>query len=205
MLLSYRQVTLSTAAGACSANYFCTQSFQLSSSSTGSYSACYFALESYAFQATTSCECVLLSCLEVASWSRRRALCEFARRRSERAVTRTILAKVSLSTLQTRAEPQRERFVTHDPCTGFTDPKNRSQKSSVFAQIVCRIRERTVEKALSFCTSVYADSRGGLCAPKIKVARHPSFCASTTPIPAEGSIRPDKSCKKLHKPSRRSP
>ena len=49
----------------------------------------------------------------------RRALFNFARRHSEGALTRAILAEGSLGTLRICTAPQRERLGTQDPCRGF--------------------------------------------------------------------------------------
>ena len=49
----------------------------------------------------------------------RRALFNFARRHSEGALTRAILAEGSCSTLRIRTAPQRERLGRQDPCRGF--------------------------------------------------------------------------------------
>ena len=48
-----------------------------------------------------------------------RALSKFARRRSEGALTRTILAEGSLGTLRICTAPQQERLGAQDPCRGF--------------------------------------------------------------------------------------
>ena len=48
-----------------------------------------------------------------------RALSKFARRRSEGALTRAILAEGSLGTLRICTAPQRERLGAQDPCRGF--------------------------------------------------------------------------------------
>ena len=48
-----------------------------------------------------------------------RALSQFARRRSEGALTRAILAEGSLGTLRICTAPQRERLGAQDPCRGF--------------------------------------------------------------------------------------
>ena len=49
----------------------------------------------------------------------RRALFKFARRHSEGALTRAILAEGWLGTLRICTAPQRERFEARDPCRGF--------------------------------------------------------------------------------------
>ena len=49
----------------------------------------------------------------------RRALFNLARRHSEGALTRAILAEGSLGALRSRTAPQRERLGTQDPCRGF--------------------------------------------------------------------------------------
>ena len=49
-----------------------------------------------------------------------RAVLKFARRHSEGAVARAILAEDSLGALQIRTAPQWERFEARDPCRGFS-------------------------------------------------------------------------------------
>ena len=98
----------------------------------------------------------------------RRALFNFARRHSEGALTRAILAEGSLGTLRIRTAPQRERLGTQDPCRRFGGHFSNSHGVAARALGHAQSSQRV-------CWALYAFAR-----------RH-SESASRRATPAEGS------------------